>query len=180
VIETKSKPKTHMDEVHALMILSTIPSTTAYDRLYVHSDGVFKVDVSHRYIGHIGRSFMDTVVGGHNRGRVTRSIVDLLSALLRLAHQCVAKLQTPPVNGTLHTNDGLDTVDDVQLYIGYADQLSGNLRNVHVLIHTLQLVYLADSSVCRLLDDTLQEIETIDRVIAPILPRVGRHRAKGE
>jgi hypothetical protein len=152
-----------LQEEQVLHILLTIPSTTQYDRLYIREDGLFSVDISHTYIGCIGRTFMDTVVGGYNRRNILQAIESLIRNLTHLANRCAMKLDTPYVRGN-RRSFGLET-EETRRYSGYLQQLSDTLCKLYLLITTLRLVYVADTTTCRVLDDVNQDIETIYHIL---------------
>jgi hypothetical protein len=152
-----------LQEENTLHILSNIPLTTRYDRLFIREDGIFSVDTYHMYIGWMGRTIMDTVIGGYNRKTIFQAIESLIINLTHIANSCVMKLDTPYVRGNMRTF-GLET-EETRRYSGYLQQLGDKMCNLDMLITTLKLVYITDPTACKLLDDVHQDIQTISRVI---------------
>ena len=152
-----------LEEESALYILSNIPSTTQYDRLFIREDGTFSVDMSHIYIGRMGRTIMNTVIGGYNRRAVFNAIESLVRNLTQIANTCMIKLDNPYARGNLRTY-GLQT-KDTRRYSGYLQQLKDKLGNLYLLITTLKLAYITDTTACKLLDDVNHDVQTIYQIV---------------
>ena len=155
-----------LEEESALYILSNIPSTTQYDRLCIQEDGTFSVDMSHIYIGRMGRTIMNTVIGGYNRRTVLNAIESLVRNLTHISNTCMITLNNPYARGNLRTY-GFQT-KDTQRYSGYLQQLKDKVCNLYLLITTLKLAYIADRTSCKLLDDVNCDIQTIYQIIDPM------------
>jgi hypothetical protein len=158
------------DITNALHILATIPPITRYDRLAIAADGVFGVDTYHRYTGCIGRSYMDKLTGGYNRHDIVRGIESLIIQLIRIAYECVAKLDSPYVQGNFRAY-GMTSQETIQ-YTGYLRQLFVNVGNIRGLVDTCKLVYILDKATMTLLEDCLRDIQLISTIIDPVVSRV--------
>ena len=159
-----------LEEENTLHVLSNIPSTTQYDRLFIQEDGIFTVDTSHLYVGCIGRTIMNTIVGGYNRRTVLQAIETLVGNLTHLANTCAMKLNNPYARGNMRAF-GLET-EETRRYSAYVQQLNNKACNLCLLITTLKLVYITDSTACKLLDDADQEIQAIYHLIDPLVKRL--------
>ena len=152
---------------HALHILATIPPITRYDRLAIHDDGIFVIDIYHRYTGFIGRSYMDKLLGGYNRRDIVRGIETLIGQLTLLAYECCTNLDSPYVRGNFQAY-GMESKESLQ-YIGYLRHLFINVGNIQDLVDTCKLVYISDIATMKLLEDSLHNIQCIHTIIAPVV-----------
>jgi hypothetical protein len=146
-----------------LHILDELPLLTPDQRMYVSDDGVFRIDSY--YMGCVGRSVLNLVVGGYNRTTIVRSLQTFLRKVLDTATDAAYSLNTPYVIGNFRTY-GLES-GQTKENRGYLQKLSTDLEKVRVLIGTLTRIYITDKAICRQLNACSADISTIQEIVSP-------------